>query len=104
VEAEVQRLERAWSGAWRRARGGEDLLAGVLPAARVDALDRFDRVQLEDALSVCRDAASLSAAGRVLFNRSRERKAVANDADRLRKYLLRFGLDWEGVKRSAANS
>ena len=41
---------------------------------------------------------SLSAAGRVLFDRSRERKKIANDADRLRKYLARFDLEWSDVK------
>jgi transcriptional regulatory protein RtcR len=60
------------------------------------SLDRFDRVQLEDVLAVCRTAGSLSAAGRVLFDRSRERKKIANDADRLRKYLARFDLEWGG--------
>ena len=62
------------------------------------SLDRFDRVQLEDALAVCRSSASLSAAGRILFDRSRERKSVANDADRLRKYLRRFDLEWSELK------
>jgi transcriptional regulatory protein RtcR len=61
-------------------------------------LDRFDRVQLEDVLNVCRSAPSLSAAGRILFDQSRERKKVANDADRLRKYLARFDLEWTALK------
>jgi transcriptional regulatory protein RtcR len=61
-------------------------------------LDGFDRVQLEDMLRVCRGAPSLSAAGRLLFDRSRARKKIANDADRLRKYLARFGLEWSAVK------
>jgi transcriptional regulatory protein RtcR len=99
VEGEIRRLERAWSGAATRRPSGEDLVARVLPPDRIDDLDRFDRVQLEDVIAVCRDAASLSAAGRVLFGRSRQRKAVVNDADRLRKYLARFGIDWEAVKR-----
>jgi len=37
-------------------------------------------------------------AGRRLFERSRERKKIANDADRLRKYLGRFDLDWGELK------
>lgn len=36
-------------------------------------------------------------AGRILFNASRQRKSSSNDADRLRKYLARFGLTWESV-------
>jgi transcriptional regulatory protein RtcR len=34
----------------------------------------------------------------LLFDRSRERKKVANDADRLRKYLARFDLEWTALK------
>lgn len=62
----------------------------------------FDRVQLEDVLRVCQSAPTLSAAGRVLFDRSRERKKMSNDADRLRKYLARFDLDWNEIKSRLA--
>ena len=62
-------------------------------------LDRFDRVQLEDVLQVCRSAAACRRPGALLFDRSRERKKSANDADRLRKYLARFDLDWGEVKQ-----
>jgi transcriptional regulatory protein RtcR len=40
----------------------------------------------------------LSDAGRVLFNASRQQKTSANDADRLRKYLARFGIDWKSLR------
>jgi transcriptional regulatory protein RtcR len=68
----------------------------------IASLDRFERVQLEDVLMVCREASTLSAAGRKLFDRSRQRKSVANDADRLRKYLGRFDLEWGELKRQLA--
>ena len=55
-------------------------------------------MQLEDVLRVCQSSRSLSAAGRMLFDRSRERKKMANDADRLRKYLARFDLEWGELK------
>lgn len=61
-------------------------------------LDRFDQVQLEEVLKVCREAPTLSAAGRELFASSRRQKASSNDADRLRKYLARFGLDFAAVR------
>ncbi|MFD1330957.1 RNA repair transcriptional activator RtcR family protein [Methylopila musalis] len=51
---------------------------------------------------VCRREPTASAAGRALFAASRMKKASANDADRLRKYLARFGLDWAAVRASAA--
>jgi len=61
-------------------------------------LDLFDRLQLENLIKVCQQSSSLSDAGRRLFGVSRQEKAKANDADRLRKYLGRFGLEWRGVK------
>jgi transcriptional regulatory protein RtcR len=64
----------------------------------VDRLDRFDRIQLADTISACRSARSLSEAGRALFSASRAGKKQTNDADRLRKYLLRFGLQWQQVQ------
>ncbi|TDB27521.1 hypothetical protein ATCM_07525 [Stenotrophomonas sp. ATCM1_4] len=39
-----------------------------------------------------------TAAGRELFAVSRTQRASTNDADRLRKYLAKFGLDWEQVR------
>jgi len=95
VDAEIAHLTSTWSEA---PAGDERFAALVLSPALARDLDRFDRVQLEEVLRVCAAAPSLSAAGRVLFDRSRERKRVANDADRLRKYLARFGLDWNGVQ------
>ncbi|KWH63138.1 hypothetical protein WT63_17505 [Burkholderia anthina] len=58
------------------------------------------RHELERVLDVCRTSASLSEAGRTLFAVSRQSKKQPNDADRLRKYLARFGLDWDGVRRA----
>ena len=38
----------------------------------------------------------------MLFAVSRTKKASSNDADRLRKYLVRWGLDWKDVSGDAA--
>ena len=70
----------------------------ALPRERLDTLDRFDRVQLADVARVCADAGSLSEAGRALFSVSRKRRTTSNDADRLRKYLARFGLTWQALR------
>jgi transcriptional regulatory protein RtcR len=70
----------------------------LLPRARLAALDRFERVQLEDVIRVCREASSLSEAGRLLFAASRTARRSTNDADRLRKYLARFGLTLPGIR------
>ncbi|MCP5528708.1 MAG: sigma 54-dependent transcriptional regulator, partial [Verrucomicrobiales bacterium] len=49
-------------------------------------------------LRVCCTMPTLSEAGRHLFAVSRGRKTRTNDADRLRKYLARFGLSWADVR------
>jgi len=67
----------------------------------MDELDRFDRLRHEAVIRACREATTLSEAGSRLFDRSREKRSVVNDADRLRKYLLKFGLSWEQVRPGA---
>ena len=52
-------------------------------------------------IAVCAAQPTLSAAGRVLFARSLEEKRSRNDADRLRKYLRRFGLDHDVIRAAA---
>ena len=92
VEAEIAALQGQWHAA--EADGDAALLQAVLPG---QPLDLFDSAQLAAVIRICRDTANLSAAGRQLFAVSRSEKASQNDADRLRKYLARFGLDWAGV-------
>ena len=59
--------------------------------------DTFDLVQLREVVSVCGRCRTLSEAGRELFAVSRLRKSTANDADRLARYLRRFGLRFEDL-------
>lgn len=92
VEEEIGRLRRQW-----RRETTPSLLEGLL-GERAGALDRFDRIQLEEVLRACATAKSLSQAGRELFAVSRQQRASTNDADRLRKYLAKFGLDWQQVR------
>ncbi|MDB5669247.1 MAG: family ATPase [Alphaproteobacteria bacterium] len=94
VEAEKTRLKRFWSGGAAPA----DALETILTAEMLGSLDPFDRVQLAEVVRVCRRSRSLSEAGRTLFSASRTRRASSNDADRLRKYLQRFGLDYPALQ------
>lgn len=87
VDDEIARLRYSWNDHRPSALDG-------LPGIDATALDLFDRMQLENVVAVCRQAKTLSDAGRQLFNVSRQGKATVNDADRLRKYLARFGLTW----------
>ena len=102
VKAEVAHLRSRWADA--PASTSSDLIEHVVAPSVRALLDRFERVQLEDVLMVCRRAPTLSAAGRTLFDRSRERKHVPNDADRLRKYLARFDLEWADLKDRLAGT
>jgi len=72
-------------------------LQRMLGGKRWEAIDLFDRIQLRGVIQACREAKSLSDAGRKLFNTSRSKKTTTNDADRLRKYLARFSLDWQEI-------
>ena len=96
VSEEIQRLRGFWSD--ETAEKGDSTLAEVLRADQLEQLDLFDRLQLERVLEICRKSRSLSEAGRTLFHVSRSKKASSNDADRLRKYLARFNLDWAQVR------
>ncbi|MDI1428039.1 RNA repair transcriptional activator RtcR [Polyangium sorediatum] len=100
VAEEIERLELAWASGrihlqHGSSAGGGEILAEVLGAEASTKLDRFDRAQLEEVLRVCRASRTLSEAGRTLFAESRKERTTVNDADRLRKYLARFGLDWQ---------
>ncbi|MCP4449426.1 MAG: AAA domain-containing protein [Myxococcales bacterium] len=97
VSEELARLREAWSTGTGSASRGDDVLRELLGAEAANDLDRFERVQLADVVRACRDCKTLSDAGRLLFAESRKKKAKPNDADRLRKYLARFGLDWDKV-------
>jgi transcriptional regulatory protein RtcR len=92
VAEEIERLRGLWKAA--RPDQGAAILGELIGGDRLAAIDLFDRVQLREIIGICRNCTSLSTAGRLLFAASRTQKTSANDADRLRKYLARFGLDW----------
>jgi sigma54-dependent transcription regulator len=91
VRDELQRLQANW----QPKRGSQ--LDKLLSAEAINALDLFDRMQLEAVIGICRQSNSLADAGRKLYAASRANRAITNDTDRLRKYLARFNLDWAGI-------
>ncbi|WP_430416280.1 RNA repair transcriptional activator RtcR [Parasphingorhabdus sp.] len=94
VDLEIIKLERLWQGSKIEV---SDSLEDLLGGRALDALDPFDRVQLAEVIRVSRNSKSMSEAGRSLFASSRQRRKSANDADRLKKYLARFGLSWAEI-------
>lgn len=97
VDDEIARLEASWQGA-SAPTVTADRLREVLGSEAAAQIDLFDRAQLEVVLAVCAASSSLSEAGRTLFANSRAKRASTNDADRLRKYLARFGLDFQRAR------
>ncbi|WHS30091.1 RNA repair transcriptional activator RtcR [Brucella sp. NM4] len=97
VKEEIARLSRLW-----RSKAGEDpdheTIEMVMGKDGANKLDLFDKAQLSAVLKTCGESQSASAAGRVLFAQSRQEKKSANDADRLIKYLARFGLSFDEVR------
>jgi transcriptional regulatory protein RtcR len=102
VADEIARLRRKWTRAGPSEE--DDILNGALGADKAAGLDLFDRIQLAEVLRVCRRARTISEAGRTLFAVSRQGRKTANDADRLRKYLSRFGLVWNDINKDGGGS
>ena len=78
---EIARLKKLWRH--------------TAPPAFLAGLDLFDSMQLEAVIAVCPSSKTLSDAGRKLYAVSRDAKAKPNDADRLKKYLAKFGVEWD---------
>lgn len=93
VEDELARLQVGWGTARAAASSTSHLVSSRLE------IDLFDRMQLESVIEVCRASKSQADAGRKLFEHSRMAKGNPNDSDRIRKYLARFGLSWDEVRK-----
>ena len=94
VDEELERLRARWTSPDAKS----SALERVLDAKQIAELDPFDRVQLEHVVEVAQRARSLSDAGRALFAASRQKRKSVNDADRVRKYLARFGIEWTALR------
>jgi transcriptional regulatory protein RtcR len=98
VNEEIERLRKAWLKT-AASSDRENLLQQTLGVDAVQRLDLFDRMQLASVIEIASTSRSLSEAGRTLFANSREKKSSSNDADRLRKYLSRFGIAWDSLRK-----
>ena len=88
VQEEIDRLQQRWKSS------STDQDAQLVAQYVTAPLDPFDIPQLATVIRTCKTSATLSEAGRRLFSISREERTSRNDADRLRKYLAKFGLAW----------
>ncbi len=95
VEKEIGRLSSEWEQ--EEGNGPETDVASLLGEKAAGSMDLFDRIQLGEVIRICRGCSTMAEAGRALFSVSRRSRVKLNDSDRLRKYLQRFGIDWEMV-------
>ena len=103
VATEKARLRWQWEAASSNSVNNATGSLHELLGNAYDNIDYFDRLQLQTVVNICLASDSLSFAGRTLFDVSRTRRDVINDADRLRKYLLKFNLSWEKIKAKAGS-
>ena len=114
VKAEITRLKHLWAlpssaqhqvdkadtpSLTEQQAHADTVLSRHLSSDDKDALDPFDAVQLAYVIEVCYQHSSQAAAGRYLYANSRNKLKSNNDSDRLRKYLLKFGLRFDGLKQ-----
>jgi transcriptional regulatory protein RtcR len=110
VAAEIERLRWLWRQDNGQGQADDEVWSSSQTAVLrrflgdpADKLDLFDQMQLVAVIRQCLESKSLSEAGRKLFAVSRVQRGVINDADRLRKYLAKFGLSWEQLQSQSAS-
>ncbi|MBF0658682.1 sigma 54-interacting transcriptional regulator [Psychrobacter sp. NG25] len=75
--------------------GSHHILRQYLDEDMLITIDPFDAVQLAYVIEVCISHKKQAAAGRYLYANSRDKLKSPNDSDRLRKYLMKFGLRFD---------
>ncbi|NRD70291.1 sigma 54-interacting transcriptional regulator [Psychrobacter okhotskensis] len=115
VQAEIERLTELWSSPGDMQsknslsknkpetgldselleQGSHELLSQYLDEEMLESIDPFDAIQLAYVINVCIDHKNQAAAGRYLYANSRNKLKNPNDSDRLRKYLMKFGLKFD---------
>lgn len=78
--------------------GSHNILRRYLDEDVLTTIDPFDAVQLAYVIEVCINHKNQAAAGRYLYANSRDKLKSPNDSDRLRKYLMKFGLRFDELK------
>jgi len=96
LKEEIKRLKTLWN---TESYIGNKIIQNFSDIINSDKIDLFEEIQLEGVLKVCVESKSLSDAGRKLFAISRMTKSSTNDSDRLKKFLSKYGLTWELIKK-----
>lgn len=96
VDAEIVRLRELWRVGIQASEPDASLSQYLTNDANAE-IDLFDQWQPVAMITICRITKTLSEADQKLYVASRNTRSSTNDADRLRKYLARFGLSWQEV-------
>lgn len=96
VKEEIEQLQSRWKTPSKNTNSID--LADYLSTEQLSATDLFDQHQLAFVIAECQKAATLSEAGRMLFDQSRLMKTSTNDGHRLRQYLAKFGLKFDEIR------
>jgi len=96
VEREITRLQKRWNS---NTNVKEIDLTSYVDEEVLQQIDKFDQLQLENVINICRQHRSLAEASRDLYDKSRIRKQSLNDSHRLRVYLQKFGLSFNQIQR-----
>ncbi len=78
------------------------LLSTYLDEDAIATIDPFEAVQLAYVIEVCTNHKNQAAAGRYLYANSRDKLKSPNDSDRLRKYLMKFGLKFDELDQESS--
>ncbi len=104
VQEEILRLKSLWAlyvNKSENAENTEAFLANFLDKNALLDMDKFEKIQLAGVINVCQVCKSQgknqAEVGRLLFSQSRQKLKSPNDSDRLRKFLLKFGLKFEDL-------
>ena len=73
----------------------DKVLAQYLDEEMLATIDPFEAIQLAYVIEVCISHKNQAIAGRYLYANSRDKLKSPNDSDRLRKYLMKFGLKFD---------
>jgi transcriptional regulatory protein RtcR len=99
VREEIERLKSDWAEPLTN-HIVTQLLPEYFDEVSIAELDLFDQHQLNYVLNICHKSPSMAAAGRMLYQASRQLQTNRNDSQRLQKYLAKFGVNWSDIEEN----
>ncbi|ROS05663.1 transcriptional regulatory protein RtcR [Sinobacterium caligoides] len=97
VLEEIQRLKKKWQSSDSNDTATTRLL-GLLDQHTIDEMDYYEQLNLDNLIRVCQQCQSMAEAGRILFNKSREKRTTTNDSHRVKQLLGKYNLNFNQLK------